>query len=879
MSGGSRIVAFGSGEGTEPEQPAEKGAPLDLSDADMESASQSWDADWDAGTHSAPHSFVWVLPAIAGLAILGWTGFFGWAHQAEILAGGTPQQWSSWIVQWSVPTLLVIGTWLLAMRNSRREAVRFTDTAAALRRESEALEARLTTVNRELSLAREFLGAQSRELESLGRIASERLSQHAHTLEGLIHDNSAQVETIGSISTVALENMSRLRDDLPVITNSAKDVSNQIGNAGRTAMEQLDSMIAGFERLNNFGEASERQVGSLQTKVEAALAAFEAQAAQLDDIMASRFDTLANKSELFRADLDKREVEALAALRNRAERLREELGGAHEVLETEEEEALKSLQARINAIRESAATVGRAMRESEDRAISDWQAQIERLRSNLTEVLDEVSRVDAMAMESARQRLQEINREAIEVDERLVERNTQFDEQMAERRTLLEEYATSSSDLLTTQLAAIDTALAERRTEQVEQTRILVEHAEAITLQLTAMSGEIETVAQTGSETSSRLSNALEELATMLNGSRTALDGTEAAIEELTESGVRLLEIIQAGARTSREDLTHAIGEAETRLSDVVGQAESTRLLLGESSRKGEELSNYVIAARAEGAATGQDIEVLQARIADAHRAQAEQVAELRQALATLDEESTALAAKAEGELAGALGKLQVATRDALANLQGTTGEGIRELAEKVGSEAAEAVDRALRFKTTESIAQLEQAAAHSAGISREAAVQLRDQLAKVNELASNLETRVQRARERAEEQVNNDFSRRVALITEALNSNSIDIAKALSSEVTDTAWASYLRGDRGIFTRRAVRLIDNTEARDIAEIYDNDPDFREHVSRYIHDFEAMLRTMLSTRDGNALGVTLLSSDMGKLYVVLAQAIERLRET
>ena len=49
-------------------------------------------------------------------------------------------------------------------------------------------------------------------------------------------------------------------------------------------------------------------------------------------------------------------------------------------------------------------------------------------------------------------------------------------------------------------------------------------------------------------------------------------------------------------------------------------------------------------------------------------------------------------------------------------------------------------------------------------------------------------------------------------------------------------------------------------------------------MSRYIHDFEAMLRQVLSTRDGNALGVTLLSSDMGKLYVALAQAIERLRK-
>ena len=51
----------------------------------------------------------------------------------------------------------------------------------------------------------------------------------------------------------------------------------------------------------------------------------------------------------------------------------------------------------------------------------------------------------------------------------------------------------------------------------------------------------------------------------------------------------------------------------------------------------------------------------------------------------------------------------------------------------------------------------------------------------------------------------------------------------------------------------------------------------REHINRYIHDFEAMLRAVLAQRDSAPIGVTLLSSDMGKLYVALAQAIERLR--
>jgi hypothetical protein len=196
----------------------------------------------------------------------------------------------------------------------------------------------------------------------------------------------------------------------------------------------------------------------------------------------------------------------------------------------------------------------------------------------------------------------------------------------------------------------------------------------------------------------------------------------------------------------------------------------------------------------------------------------------------------------------------------------------------RFAEESADSIERALRDHTREAIGELEASAERASAASREAALQLRDQLAVVNELAGNLEHRVAHARRRAEEQVDNDFARRMALITESLNSSAIDITKAFDDDVADTAWSSYLRGDRGIFTRRAVRLLDNQQAREVADIYRADADFRETVNRYIHDFEAMLRSVLSTRDGHALGVTLLSSDPGKLYVALAQAIDRLRD-
>ncbi|HEX4847788.1 MAG TPA: ATPase, partial [Novosphingobium sp.] len=256
---------------------------------------------------------------------------------------------------------------------------------------------------------------------------------------------------------------------------------------------------------------------------------------------------------------------------------------------------------------------------------------------------------------------------------------------------------------------------------------------------------------------------------------------------------------------------------------------------------------------------------------------QAEQVDAMRASLESVRSESLGLAEQAQAELRKAIDELNASAKAAVSGIAELSAGSISKLAASLGEESGAAIEKAMRSKAAEVAGQLELAASHAAGVSREAAVQLRDQLAKVNELTAHLERRVAHARSKAEDQVDNDFARRVALITESLNSNAIDIARGLDTDVTDTAWAAYLKGDRGIFTRRAVKLLDSGEAKAVAQLYEQDRTFREHVSRYIHDFEAMLRQLLSTRDGHALGVTILSSDMGKLYVALAQAIERLR--
>jgi hypothetical protein len=201
----------------------------------------------------------------------------------------------------------------------------------------------------------------------------------------------------------------------------------------------------------------------------------------------------------------------------------------------------------------------------------------------------------------------------------------------------------------------------------------------------------------------------------------------------------------------------------------------------------------------------------------------------------------------------------------------------IPEAAKSLEQASAEAMARATGDTVGRHVAAIAEATQSAVDAASRASERLTQQMQAIEQAIATIDLRIEQARDEREEAERDSFARQASLLIEALNSNSIDITRAFAPEVTDSAWAAYLKGDRGVFTRRAVRLLDGNDAHAIATMYDDDESFRDRVNRYIHDFEAMLRGVLAQRDGSPLGVTLLSSDMGKLYVALAQAIERLR--
>jgi len=174
-------------------------------------------------------------------------------------------------------------------------------------------------------------------------------------------------------------------------------------------------------------------------------------------------------------------------------------------------------------------------------------------------------------------------------------------------------------------------------------------------------------------------------------------------------------------------------------------------------------------------------------------------------------------------------------------------------------------------------LAAIEDASNRAAEAAQGAADRVANRLVGLTKTVAAVEARIDEVQTHLDVQARDDLMGRSTRLVESLNAASIDIAKLLAIEVGDQSWGAYLAGDRSVFTRRVVRLADAATARSVKRHYVHDTAFRELAVQYIDEFERLIKHVDADKDGRALAITLLSSDVGKLYVVLAQAIERLR--
>jgi hypothetical protein len=850
-----------------------------------------------------------LLAAFLILIAVSWLGASAWAIR-ESGVPPTPQAMVSWIATLSVPLVLLGMIWTIFGRTSRRETERFTHAVAEMRRESAALEGVLAVVATRLGENEARLTDEAARLMALGDEASDRLGRVTHYLARQSAELDRRSQALEAAAENARVDIGVLLHDLPRAEEQARAVSAAMREAGLTAHEQagslegqLGALVArGREADETVGGAAQRlgahvariesSAGSASTRIEQAAGALSAtvdaaltRASEAVEATRAGLETQGQAMiagvEQSRAAFDEAGAEASRRL---GERL-ETIGGRLEALaatlaaqDAASHALVTGLSRELGELETRFAALDRSGGESHERLSASMEAvrgSVQRLHGELGEGDAHAGALSARAREidealgglSAQLR--------IEIPEALgtIEAQAGRTREAAESIAPSIEAARALADNVYAAAGRLD-ALSGALAGQEQASRALLEGVES---ELQALDARFAQLRESGEFNAGRLTGAMGEVGT-------ALKALHAEVREGHETTGLSVERTQALAQTLASISSQLSGDVPAALDSIEQHAaragESARAILPavETVQAG---AAAAAASLAEGESSvgrqREELGALLSTIAESVAKAEEQVRALAVSASEADSEAQRLVSGTAPELIDALVRVREAANQAASHAREAIASVIPESIAALGEASRDAISDAVTEPVQEKLSQLGVMSDAAVAAARRASERLTRQLLTIGETAAAIEARIDAERRVREEQDAESLSRRVALLIESLNSTAIDVTKILSNDVTDSAWAAYLKGDRSVFTRRAVRLLESGEAREILRHYEDEPEFREQVNRYIHDFEGMLRRVLADRDGSPLSIALLSSDMGKLYVALAQAIERLR--
>jgi len=384
-------------------------------------------------------------------------------------------------------------------------------------------------------------------------------------------------------------------------------------------------------------------------------------------------------------------------------------------------------------------------------------------------------------------------------------------------------------------------------------------------------------LAANGDQRANRFLESLTRARTELDTLSAHATNQDDAIGTLSERTATLRDSIERLATEIRDNVGVAIGEAQGSAERLVETAATARPEIGWLRDATAETSEKLAATSTEIAQQHERFSSLLANVDGGVEDAQSKLAQLASTLAQVEREAASLSAETGPALIASLNQVKDAAAHAADRARETIQAIIPETAGKLSEEAAQALERVIRESIEDRLREVETIAARALDSARAASDRLTGQMITLGQTASALEAHMEQTTKDQREKDSEAFAKRVAILIDSMHSAAIDVGKIMADEFDDKAWNAYLKGNRGIFTSRAVRLIEGSETRAIRAHHESDPEFQRSVNRYVADFEAMLRRVLAERDGGMIAVTLMSSDMGKLYAALSQAIDKRR--
>ncbi len=424
---------------------------------------------------------------------------------------------------------------------------------------------------------------------------------------------------------------------------------------------------------------------------------------------------------------------------------------------------------------------------------------------------------------------------------------------------------------------AANTALDSLTSRVAEQERTSQRMVAEIDRALGELDQRFAALADAGDERSGQFLQAIGRSRAELDALDQQSGAQHESLEALAQRSQSLQAAVERLSATVRAQLTGALEEAGGQTDYLLNSTRSVRPEIEWIRDAARDASERIESSRSAIAEQQDRLAALLGTLDEGVGGAQESLVNLATALSAAQAEAAQLTNETGPGLIQAMVQVREAAAQAAERAREAIAAVIPESAEGFSEATREALERVIRESVEERLRDVEVVAARAVESARGATDRLTHQMLVLGQSATALEQHIEKQNDERREADSEAFARRVSLLIDSMHSASIDVGKILSDEVDEKAWEAYLKGDRGVFTRRAARLIGSSEARAIRAHYESDGEFQQSVNRYIHDFEAMLRRVMAEREGGVMAVTLMSSDTGKLYAALSDALDRRR--
>ncbi|WP_443970917.1 hypothetical protein [Sphingobium sp. CR28] len=629
----------------------------------------------------------------------------------------------------------------------------------------------------------------------------------------------------------------------------AAEAANRLSEAHGQMQRESQSYVA---LAQDAGAAMQNAAGSLS-----------AESARVSESMASSTKLLAALTEQF-AILG----EIAPKIEDRLATLAETLNGAGRTVADHG----RTLEEQMSA----AAMIAEEARLQLQSSADMVRQQIADLRAETQGAGEELSSLSELASARIDFTIERVNSMLTAAGQKIEARGGELDTLVSRSTQAIETAASHSLDRFSAhgdEIAARLDSLGSRVDAQGEKSKLWLDSVSSGIAQLADQFDALEASALSRTD---KLSNAMMSLSGETRRLGEALEEGDTSSEKFIKRVEALILALDSSIRELDESLPAAITRVEHRMTALTGTIAST----GPAVEAVEAVAAGVVSRLQESDGLAKaHFETLTAALKRSDGAlgtQKKKIEELAGAIEAASGKIGVLSETVGPQMVEALVRVRETADAAAARAREAIGNAVPDAANALGAASAAAMEQAMAKSVTEQLDRLAVVADNAVKAAQRSTEQLSQQMLTLTDSSTELERRISANAQVIETQDRERLSYRSNELIDALNSRAFDVSKWLDQDVSQVDWSNYLKGDHGFFARRAVRLVSNAEAKDIHRIYAEDDDFREHVNRYIADFEALLKAVLGAREGSALAVTMLSSDIGKLYVALAQAIDRL---